>query len=87
MWERAGESSATNERKGQCGIDSLEGGWGEGRMKVLGEVCGARAVSLLLCACGEAGGHVLRRSAVEWSSLCVVRAELVGGGSTVRWGT
>ena len=44
-------------------------------MKVQGEVRSARAVSLLGRASGEAGGHVSRRSAVEWSSLCVVGAD------------
>ena len=44
-------------------------------MKIPGEVRGARAVSRLGRALGEAGGHVSRRSAVEWSSLCVVGAD------------
>ena len=44
-------------------------------MKVPGEVRGARAVSRLGRASGEVGGHVSRRSAVEWSSLCVVGAD------------
>ena len=72
-WER--ESGATNERKLLRRIDSLEGGSKEGGMKVPGEVRCARAVSRLWRASGEAGGHVSRRSAVEWSSLCVVRAD------------